>query len=437
MAASRGRRILVCYWFQKASEQIAAEKIDRAGLVATNSIRGGANREVLKHVRESGIIFDAWDDEPWVLNGAAVRVSLVSFARADSELPIRLDARQVLEIFPDLTARTGGSGVDLTKAKRLPQNCGVAFMGDTKGGAFDIEGDIAREWLALPLNPNGKRNSDVLKPWINGLDVTRRPRDMWIVDFGWEMSEEEAALYEKPFTHVREHVFRSARRTAERTTRSSGGGMSSRDLASRRHRLAAAILSDSARGQASAVGLRLAADAARQPDHCRRPRRRHDLRHPALALPRAVVPAHGHLAGGSPRYTPTTCFETFPFPEGLTPDIPAAQYAGDARAKAIAAAAASLNEKRENWLNPQDLIRHVPGVVPGCPDRLLPVDENAATILKKRTLTNLYNERPAFLEHVHRDLDAAVAAAYGWPADLSDEQVLERLFKLNQARAVG
>ncbi len=97
--------------------------------------------------------------------------------------------------------------------------------------------------------------------------------------------------------------------------------------------------------------------------------------------------------------------------------------------------AARLNELRENWLNQPDLVQRVPEVVPGYPDRLLPVDEKAAAILKKRTLTNLYNERPAWLDHAHRDLDAAVAAAYGWPADLADDAILERLFKLNQARA--
>ena len=83
-------------------------------------------------------------------------------------------------------------------------------------------------------------------------------------------------------------------------------------------------------------------------------------------------------------------------------------------------------------------MQRVPEVVPGYPDRILPVDEAAAAILKKRTLTNLYNERHAgnvaWLDHAHRDLDAAVAAAYGWPADLTDEQILERLFRLNQER---
>ena len=89
---------------------------------------------------------------------------------------------------------------------RLDQNLGVAFMGDTKGGAFDVEGRMAREWLSEPLNANGRPNSDVLKPWVNGLDLTRRPRDMWIIDFGWTMGEGEAALYERPFTDVLEKV---------------------------------------------------------------------------------------------------------------------------------------------------------------------------------------------------------------------------------------
>jgi type II restriction/modification system DNA methylase subunit YeeA len=141
--------------------------------------------------------------------------------------------------------------------------------------------------------------------------------------------------------------------------------------------------------------------------------------------------------GNDPRYTPSTTFETFPFPEGLTPNIPAADYAGDPRAAAIAEAAAELNRLREAWLNPPDLVRIEPEVVAGYPDRVLPRDEAAAAVLKKRTLTNLYNDRPAWLAMAHQRLDAAVAAAYGWPADLSDEAVLERLFALNQERAAA
>ncbi len=70
---------LVCYWFAKAWEQMAAGALVRAGLVATNSIRGGANRAVLKPIVEGGRIFEAWGDEAWTVDGAAVRVSMVCF----------------------------------------------------------------------------------------------------------------------------------------------------------------------------------------------------------------------------------------------------------------------------------------------------------------------------------------------------------------------
>ena len=141
-----------------------------------------------------------------------------------------------------------------------------------------------------------------------------------------------------------------------------------------------------------------------------------------------------------PRYTPSTTFETFPFPAGLTPNIPAADYAHDPRAVKIAAAAARLNELRENWLNPADLVKRVPEVVPGYPDRLLPVSPEAEAVLKKRTLTNLYNAKPAWLSHAHKALDEAVAEAYGWGNDwrtgkLTDDEIRSRLFHLNQTRA--
>jgi len=124
----------------------------------------------------------------------------------------------------------------------------------------------------------------------------------------------------------------------------------------------------------------------------------------------------------------------FPSREGLTPNIPAREYADDPRGQKIAAAAKRLDELRNNWLNPPDLVMHVPEVVEGYPDRILPKNEAAVQILKKRTLTNLYNERPAWLDHAHRDLDEAVAWAYGWEVDMSDDEVLTRLLALNLER---
>ena len=144
-----------------------------------------------------------------MIDGATVRVSPICFSRAgDEHRPEpRLDSEPVDEIHADLTARRGGTGIDLTGARRIPANGGVAFMGDTKGGPFDIPGELAREWLRLPANPNGRPNSDVLKSWVNGMDLTRRRTGRWIVDFGRNMSEADAALYEAPFRHVKEHVW--------------------------------------------------------------------------------------------------------------------------------------------------------------------------------------------------------------------------------------
>ena len=142
-----------------------------------------------------------------------------------------------------------------------------------------------------------------------------------------------------------------------------------------------------------------------------------------------------------PRYTPSTTFETFPFPPGLTPNLPAASYADNPHAQAIAAAAQALVAKRDHWLNPPELVTRTPEVVPGFPDRLLPRGATAAKTLSKRTLTALYNTRGtpagAWLDGLHVTLDAAVAAAYGWPADLPDAEVLARLLAINHARAAA
>ncbi len=432
----------VCYWVEKAWRAVGAPPPGetpfgggrKAGLVTTNSIRGGASRKVLEPIAAAGALREAWADEPWVLEGAAVRVSMIGFGWGPAGY--RLDGAEVARINADLSA----AGADLTQAKRLKENAAVAFMGDTKGGAFDIPGELARQWLKAPLNPNGRPNSDVLKPWRNAMDITRRSADKWIIDFGWTMSEQQAALYEAPFRHVLINV------QPERSR-------NNRDI----YRL------NWWRHVESRQGMWRALDAYQayivtptvakhrmfiriEPSVC--------PDHQLIATTRDDDTTFGILCsrfhelwslrmgtwlgvGNDPRYTPSTTFETFAFPEGLTPNLPAASYADDPRAKAIAEAAAELNRLREAWLNPPDLVRVEPEVVPGYPDRILPRDAEAAAVLKTRTLTNLYNARPAWLAMAHHRLDAAVAAAYGWPADLADDAILERLFALNQQRAAA
>ena len=134
------------------------------------------------------------------------------------------------------------------------------------------------------------------------------------------------------------------------------------------------------------------------------------------------------------RYTPTTTFETFPFPPGLTPVVPAADYAADPQAMAIALKARRLVELRDRWLNPPEWVEWVEEPVLGYPKRPVPRNETAAKELKKRTLTNLYNARPQWLADAHAALDSAVADAYGWHADITDDDVRRKLLELNLYR---
>ena len=429
---------LVCYWFVKAGEHLDALRAKRVGLVSTNSIRGGANRRALQTAIEGRPVFEAWSDEPWVIDGAAVRVSLVCFAGPeDGPAPApepRLDGEVVDAVHADLTARRGGAGVDLTGVHRLYRNMGVAFMGDTKGGPFDVPGEQAREWLREPANPNGRPNSDVLGPWMNGMDVTRRPSDKWIVDFGWDMVREEAALYEAPFQHAKEHVYPMRQRNRRESYREHWwrhveprqGMWRALDGLSRyiatptvaKHRLFTWL------------------DARICPDHQLIVIARdddvtfgilHSRFHEAWSLRLGTWLGKGN----DPRYTPTTTFETFPFPEGLSPDVPASDCADDPQAAAIAEAARRLVSLRDRWLNPPELVEWVDEPVPGYPRRPVPHDETAEKALKKRTLTNLYNARPQWLDDAHAALDTAVAVAYGWPADISDDAALRALLAFN------
>jgi type II restriction/modification system DNA methylase subunit YeeA len=395
---------LVCYWFEKAREQVESGKTKRVGLLATNSIRGGANRRVLQRVREIGGIFFAESDRPWVLEGAAVRVSMVGFDGGEEREKV-LDGAPVEDINADLTG-----SLDLTGAKRLLENLSIAFMGDTKGGPFDLTPGVAREMLSAGGNPNGRPNSEVVRPWVNAMDITRRPRGYHVIDFGTEMSLEEAALYEVPFESVNERV--RPKREQSRSTRVEWW-LHERPRVEMR--LALAELSRFL-GTPTVAKHRLFVwlDGKTLPDHQIIAFARDDdyffgVLHSRVHELWARRMGTWMGVGNDLRYTPTTCFETFPlpWPSGEEPE-------GDSRIEAIAEAARHLDELRRNWLNPEGA---------------------SETELKKRTLTNLYNSRPTWLQNAHERLDAAVLAAYGWPPDLSDEEILQNLLVLNLERS--
>ena len=448
---------LVCYWFEQARRLMAEGRLQRAGLVSTNSIRGGRNREVLDAIVKQTRIFEAWSDEPWVNDGAAVRVSLVAFGDGS---PVSLDGRVVNHIGADLTATTGEFGVDLTAVGRLAECAGACFQGSVKVGDFDVEGQTAREWLQLP-NVHGESNAAVLRPLRNAKDLTTRSRDAWLVDFA-KRSQSEAAMFELPFSHVVTHVkpFRDANRDRSRRENWWLHGRTGDDLRAATKPLRRVIVTPRVAKFRTFVWMhpRVYVDDATAL-FARADDTTFGLLHSRLHELWSLRMCTWMGKGNDPRYTPTTCFETFPFPAGLTPADTAHQRteplasgalipaelppAVRAHAEAIAQAAHRLVALRDAWLNPPEWTERLPEVVPlglatsPYPDRIVARPGFEAQ-LAKRTLTNLYNQRPTWLAQAHEALDAAVAAAYGWadwaPA-MPDDEILRRLLALNRERA--
>jgi hypothetical protein len=399
---------LVCYWFEKARAQLEGTNVQRVGLLATNSIRGGANRKVLERIKETGTIFFAWSDRDWVLDGAAVNVSLVGFSNDVGEV-IFLDGASVAAINADLTA-----AVDLSKALRLHENQGISFQGASAKSPLDIDAPVARSFLEAPVNNNGRPNSDVVRPVVGALELVRGRGTNWTIDFGL-MSLQEAEQYTLPFEYARQNVYpiRSKNRRAAYATKwwqyaEPRPGMR-RALSKLRYYLATPAHSKFrifAWVDRTVLCNQATLVFARSDDYFFGVL--HSRLHELWSL------RLGTSLEDRPRYTPSTTFETYPFPwpPGTEPS-----EEDDPQVKAIAEAARALVRLRDEWLAGG-------GGVP-----------NLA--LEKRTLTGLYNQRPDWLDLAHKRLDRAVFAAYGWPADLSDDAILERLLALNLQRAAA
>ncbi|MCY4071181.1 MAG: N-6 DNA methylase [Chloroflexi bacterium] len=416
---------LVCYWFEMAREQIENGKAKRAGLLATNSIRGGANREVLKRIKESGDIFMAWSDRPWILDGAAVRVSMVGFDLG-TETERVLDGMPAHHITPDLMAN-----VDITIAKMLEENELMSFQGPSPKGSFDIDSENALGMLKEE-NISGRSNSDVVKPVINAADIVRIPRDYWTIDFGPYMPEYEAQLYELPFKHVLHNVYPVRKYNNREAYRRkwwiyAEARVAMREKINEIDRYIATPRVAKHRVFVWVNSCVMSNDAiiaiARDDDYF------FGVLHSKLHETWSLRMGTWLGKGNDPRYTPTTTFETFPFPWS-----PGREDASHPAHATISRAAAQLHEKRHAWLNPAGM---------------------SEKQLKDRTLTNLYNALQVHrkrddikvkpdarkfaprLDELHRALDEAVCDAYGWDYAVLDdeEEILRRLLALNLARA--
>jgi hypothetical protein len=401
---------LCCYWFEKTRAQIEAGDCRRAGLLATQAIRFQSNRPVLERIKQTGDIFHVVSDKEWRSgdpDSASVHISIICFDDG-SEQVRNLDGMRTSNINTDLTR-----GPDLTRAIPLTENRNLSFQGVGKVGDFDISEEVALDMMSKP-NPHGKPNSDVLRRWVNGTDITERPRNIWIIDFGTDMSEAESALYESPFEYVKEKV-KPIRRTNPMPWRAENWWLHGypattmrRELSQLKRYIGTSVtakhrffnwLGEDSLPSNSVVAI------ARDDDYF------FGILHSYIhTLWATSIGSQLRESDSALRYTPTTCFQTFPFPRPT-----------EEQRDAIATAADELNQLRENWLNPTDML--------GQP--ALPLDQQ-----RRRTLTNLYNDYyPTWLTNAHAKLDEAVADAYGWPTDLNDEEILDRLLALNLRRA--
>lgn len=434
---------LVCYWFKKAQMLIEQKKLKRAGLIATNSIRHGDSRKVLDDIKESGDIFLAWDDRPWIQDGASVRVSIIGFDNGTEEI-LSLNGKLVQNINADLTAI-----IDLTQANSLNENKKLAFSGTKKYGPFEIDETTAKK-LLLGHNPLELSNQEVVKPWVNAVDITRRNRHMWIIDFD-QRTKQEAEQYIAPFAYVESHV--KPTRVGERNPKleeywwlheATRPGMQHaiEDLkrfivtpSTSKHRVFVWLNRPVVPDQQLIV-------IARDDDYFL------GVLHSCIHEIWVLRKGSRLGVGNDPRYTATVTFETFPFP--WPPGQEPTEDDND-HVCAIARAARLLDRFRTTWLNPpeEDI------------DRIIP-----SYIIKNLTLTNLYNALTLYrskykgrvrdrglwakdvkniitleqideLDYIHATLDRAVLDAYGWPHHLTDEQILERLLALNLERAAA
>ena len=368
---------------------------------------------------------------------AGVRVSIVCFEPQSKSNVIRLNGRIVENINADLTSGTVGR--NLSKIRRLKEMSGLSFMGITKSGPFELTGSRARQLLKSVGNPNGRANSEVLKRSVNGNEVSGRLTDRWILDFG-NRTEEEVSQFEEPYKYA--ETFIKPVRLKSRTSKNREYWWRFERYRPEMNSALAELNRYIATPMVSKNRIFVWLDVNFIPENG------------VIVIAREDNVSFGILQSkihyvwtkflGSThietrRYTPTTTFETFPFPVGLTPNVNPTTFANDSRAIKIDNAVKKLCEQRDRWLYSKDLVKFESEHIDGYPPRIVPKSRSVESIVKKKTLNYLYNSYPRWLELCHQDLDTAVAEAYGWSTDflngkLTDKEIFHRLLELNNDR---
>jgi hypothetical protein len=422
----------VMYWWNMAAHRVRVGKARRFGFITTNSITQTFNRRVLQAHLETeaplSLVF-AIPDHPWVDSGtgAAVRIAMtVAQAGASAGVLQRVVREtegddEVVEV--DLVGRSGrihpdlSIGADVGSARPLRANAELSFQGviplgegfrlsrhDLSAKGFDPHGDLPR----------------VVRPMVIGRDIAQRPEERWVIDF-FGLSEAEAEKqYPSLFQHLLVHV-KPERDLNRRDTRRKNWWLFGENAPKMRRALSGlgrfiATIETSRHKPFVFLDARYLADhkvyAVASDDAC------------ILGVLSSKVhgiwalAAGGHLGvGNDPTWTNTTCFLPFAFPS-----------TGATQSKGIEALAESLDAHRK-----RQQATHPDLTITGMYNVLEKLRSGEALTAKDKVIHE--HGLVSVLKKLHDDLDAAVFDAYGWPRDLTDEQILERLVALNAERA--
>jgi hypothetical protein len=422
----------VMFWWQQAAELTRTGKLRRFGFITTNSLRQAFNRRVLQqHLTGKPALSLAFaiPDHPWVdsADGAAVRIAM-TVGRPATEGTVGTLSTVIAEragngegITVDLATRRGVLHADLTAganvagAGPLCANSSLANRGvQLFGSGFIVTPDEA-EKLGLGRIAGLEEH---IRPYRNGRDLTDKPRGVLVIDLFGLTSDKVRDRFPEVFQWLLERV-KPERDQNNRESRRKNWWLFGEPNPKLRNQLAG-LPRYVATVETAKHRIFQFLDAAILPDNKLVAIASND------AFVQGVLSSRQHLcwtlAAGStledrPVYVKTTCFEPFPFPD-----------ATDEQKQTIRELAERLDthRKRQQELHPGLGLTDMYNV-------LEKLQSGDTLTTKEKTIHE--KGLVSVLRQLHDELDTAVANAYGWPADLSDEEILERLVALNAERA--
>ncbi len=419
----------VMYWWNHAAELLAVggggdPALKRFGFVTTNSLRQTFNRRVLeKHMaakKPLSILF-AIPDHPWVdsADGAAVRIAMTTAAPGPAPgilqrvieekggdgdgYEIQLST-QTGTIHPDLTVGADLAGANQLLANEDLSNRGVCLFGS---GFIVTPEEAERLDAGAPI-----------REYRNGKDLTDKPRGVKVIDLFGLSAEEVRSRFPAVYQWVLERV-KPERDNNKRASRKENWWLFG-ETNPKLRKMLAGLPRYIATVETSKHRFFQFLKESILPDNKLISIALDDAFYLGVLSSRihvCWVMACGSLLEDRPVYVKTTCFETFPFPEASDESKKRIRFLGEQ---------IDAHRKARQALHPELTMTGMYNV-------LEKLRSGEALTAKEKTIHE--QGLVSVLKQLHDELDAAVAEAYGWPVNLSDEEILERLVALNTARA--